>query len=87
LDTIIQQFSDEDQKNIFLSIEFQDKLIVTLERNYAQEFNESTTILYRFFELFKQYMERSMYLEQNSLSTVNHKIADVVNKWLRIKQG
>ena len=38
-------------------------------------------------KLFKQYIETSMDLETNSLSKANYKIADVVNKWIHIKQG
>ena len=32
-------------------------------------------------------MERTMHLEQDSLSIANNKLADIMNQWIRIKQG
>ncbi len=78
LDKIIQQLSDEEKTNIINNIK-QNELIVPLLNDDVIES--------RLLKFFKQYMETNMDLQNNSLSKVNCKIADVINEWIHIKQG
>ena len=78
LDKVFEEFEDENKENI---------LMIQLETDYIKDFNELPKIITRFLENFKYYMERTMHLEQDSLSIANNKLADVMNQWIRIKQG
>ncbi len=86
LDEIIKQFSYEEQTSIFISIKSPNRLVVQDYSNDLAELNESVAKL-KFLKCFKQYVERTMYLERDSLSMVNVKIVDVVDRWIQLKQG
>ncbi len=87
LNQIIQQFSHEEQIDIFSSIKSQNKFVVPVCDNQLQELDESAAVKFRFLESFRQYVETTMCLERNSLSMVNTKIVDVVDEWIQLKQG
>lgn len=85
LDKIIKQFSYEEQTNIFNSIKSPNRLVQTYGHNLEQ-LNESTAVKLQFLESFKQHIETTMCLERDSLSVVNSKIVDVVDRWIQVKQ-
>lgn len=87
LDEIIKQFSYEEQTTIFNSIKSQNGFVVQADGNALEESNDLTAVKLKFLKSFKQYMETSMCLERDSLSMVNRKIVDVVDRWIQIKQG
>ncbi|NJM18248.1 MAG: sigma-70 family RNA polymerase sigma factor [Richelia sp. RM2_1_2] len=70
LDKIFQNFIVEKQKNCDLSHPL--NLVMVIKLNLI--------------DLFQNELEKSMYLETNSLSAVNHKLVDIVNEWIEIKQ-
>lgn len=87
LDEIIKQFSYEEQTSIFISIKSPNSFIVKDYSNDLKELNESAAVKLRFLECFKQYVEKTMCLQRDSLSVVNAKIVDVVDRWIQLKQG
>lgn len=94
LDEIIKQFSYEEQTKIFNSIYSPNRLVVQacandlekLNEELNEELNESTAVKLQLLEAFKQYIETHMCLERDSLSVVNHKIVDAVDRWIQVKQ-
>lgn len=78
LDKLFEEFEDENKQDIFM---------IQLENNYMKSSNELPKVIIRFLDDFKHYMERSMHLDNGSLSTANNKLADVINEWIHIKQG
>lgn len=48
--------------------------------------NLGMTIKLHLTELFQNELEKTMCLETNSLSLVNHKLVDIVNQWIQVKQ-
>ncbi|MEM9926051.1 MAG: sigma-70 family RNA polymerase sigma factor [Cyanobacteria bacterium P01_D01_bin.50] len=88
LDTIIQNFSDEEKKHIFNHAHEANRLN-NQQKNYELEPENDlkTAIKLKLIELFQCQIENSMFLSTNSLSGVNHKIVDFVNEWIEIKQG
>ena len=78
LDEIIKQFNYEEQTSIFISIKYPNSFVIKDYTNDLKELNESAAKL-KLLECFKQYVERTMYLERGSLSMVNAKIVDVVD--------
>ncbi|MEB3216736.1 MAG: sigma-70 family RNA polymerase sigma factor [Nostocales cyanobacterium 94392] len=70
LDTIFKNFLFEKHK----------------ECNLNHPLNLTTAIQLNLIELFQEELETSLSLETNSLSVVNHKLVDIVNEWIEIKQ-
>ena len=86
LDEIIKQFSYEEQTSIFNSINSQNRFVFQAYGDALEESNDLTAVKLKLLKCFKQYMETSMCLERDSLSMVNRKIVDVVDRWIQIKQ-
>ena len=87
LDEIIKQFSYEEQTTIFNSLNSQNRFVFQAYGDALEDNNDLTAVKLKFLKFFKQYMETSMCLERDSLSMVNRKIVDVVDRWIQIKQG
>ncbi|MGB3642654.1 MAG: sigma-70 family RNA polymerase sigma factor [Rivularia sp. (in: cyanobacteria)] len=87
LDKTIKQFSYEEQTSIFVCINLPKRLLAQTDGDDLEELNESTGVKLKFLEAFKQYLETNMCLERDSLSVVDTKIVDVVDRWIQLKQG
>ncbi|MGB6299811.1 MAG: sigma-70 family RNA polymerase sigma factor [Rivularia sp. (in: cyanobacteria)] len=85
LDEIIKQFSYEEQTNIFNSIEFQNKFVVQGCNDALEKSNQLTPINLKLLTYFKHYLETTMCLEKGSLSVVDPKIVNVVDRWIQSK--
>ncbi len=88
LNTIIEQFTDEEKKHIFSSIKLLNQLLEQ-QRSYDNkaQSNLVTATKLKLLELFQEQLEKNMCLSVNSLSLVNNKIVDFVNEWITIEQN
>ncbi len=80
LDEIMKEFTHKEQVDLFHDNQF----IVLPE--LEPDANLFKNIKLKLFDLFRQRIETSMSLESNALSIVNHKIVDIINEWIEIKQ-
>lgn len=80
LDKFIQEYNHEDKKSLFSNLKSVN------DNDLEQRGNVLTTTESKLVEKFQQSLETNMCLEINSLSVVNHKVVDVVNEWIELKQ-
>ncbi|MGB3649699.1 MAG: sigma-70 family RNA polymerase sigma factor, partial [Rivularia sp. (in: cyanobacteria)] len=87
LDVIINKINNEERTNLFTQIESADRFIcgeTTYDLN--SDSNLATAMKLKLIELFQHELEKSMCLETDSLSILSHKLVDVVNEWMQVKQ-
>ncbi len=86
LDRTINKIKDEERTHLFTHLNSADRFIFQ-ETTYDLDSDSNLAAARKLIELFQHELETTMCLETNSLSKLSHKLVDVVNEWIQVKQG